>query len=780
MMKYHIFDLVDIPSFQKVLDSISKITDLPCALLDEENSILASSGWLNICTQYHRACPESERGCVKSNTQLNEELKEGSFAGLQCENGLWDYAAPVFIDGDHIATIYTGQFLHEPPDQDYFRRQARKFGFDEESYIESLSKVPIIPRDKVISLMDFFMNQAKHLAVQGLERKRSLEALSERDRAEKARDEMNAFYQQVVEKINTVVYTFPVKGTSSKRYISPQIERMCGYLPQEWESNEEFWSSIVHPEDRERVEYEDRRVIESEEPFDVEYRIFKKDGSILWIHDQAVLVRDDKGLPLGWWGTIDDITQRKKDEEAKWLNEARLESLIKLGQMTSASEKEITDFALDEAIKLTGSTIGYIAYTNEDESILTMYSWSEEAMAECKIDDKPIVYKTIETGLWGEAIRQRKPVITNNYNEYNPYKKGYPGGHVPLTRHMNVPIFDGDHIVAVAGVGNKTEDYTESDVLQLTLMMSGIWSIIQRQRSEEALRQRILALTQPAGDLSAIKFEELFNIEEIQAIQDAFSDATGVASIITDVNGRPITLPSNFCYLCAGIIRKTEKGLLNCMYSDAELGKVKPDGPIIQPCLSGGLWDGGTSICVGEHHIANWLIGQVLDDTQSEEKMLAYGKEIGADMEQYRAALAKVPHMSRQQFEKVSQALFLVAKQLSTLARQNVQQARFITERQKAEDSLAQERTLLRTLINNLPDAVYVKDVAGRKTLANLADLENMGIQNEADVLGKTDFELLDRDVAEKTYADDMRVIENGESLLNREEEIVDLKGGRR
>lgn len=68
-----------------------------------------------------------------------------------------------------------------------------------------------------------------------------------------------------------------------------------------------------------------------------------------------------------------------------------------------------------------------------------------------------------------------------------------------------------------------------------------------------------------------ISFFDLFDLKEIQNIQDSFAKATGVASIITDTEGHPITDPSNFCRLCIDIIRKTEKGLINCMKSDAQI-----------------------------------------------------------------------------------------------------------------------------------------------------------------------------------------------------------------
>ncbi|MBI4642688.1 MAG: GAF domain-containing protein [Deltaproteobacteria bacterium] len=178
-------------------------------------------------------------------------------------------------------------------------------------------------------------------------------------------------------------------------------------------------------------------------------------------------------------------------EEALRLDESRLEAVWQISQMTKAALKEITDFALEEGVRLTKSTIGYLAFMNEEETVLTMQAWSKTAMEECAITDKPFIYPLETTGLWGEAVRQRRPIITNDYAAPNPYKKGYPAGHVEIRRHLNIPVFDGARIVAVAGVGNKDEDYDESDVRQLTLLMNGMWSQIKRQRAEEELTAEV-------------------------------------------------------------------------------------------------------------------------------------------------------------------------------------------------------------------------------------------------------------------------------------------------
>ncbi len=93
------------------------------------------------------------------------------------------------------------------------------------------------------------------------------------------------------------------------------------------------------------------------------------------------------------------------------------------------------------------------------------------------------------------------------------------------------------------------------------------------------------------------------------------------------------------------------------MKSDAILGRQNPSGPIMQPCLSGGLWDGGAGISVGDEHVANWLIGQVRNETQNDEQMLKYAESIGADMEEFREALSHVTRMSTEQFKNVCNSL---------------------------------------------------------------------------------------------------------------------------
>ncbi len=249
------------------------------------------------------------------------------------------------------------------------------------------------------------------------------------------------------------------------------------------------------------------------------------------------------------------------------------------------------------------------------------------------------------------------------------------------------------------------------------------------------------ALPRPLDQPERVTFEDLFDPGDIQRIQDDFSAATGVASIITRPDGTPITRPSNFCRLCRDVIRCTEIGRRNCFHSDSALGGRHPGGPRIQPCLSGGLWDAGTSICVGDRHIANWLIGQVRDETQSEQGMLEYARTIGADETAFLEAFREVPVMSLARFTQVAQALFTLASQLSGAAYQNVQQARFIGERQQAEEALRKSEETYRALVEGLPDFVARFDRQGRHLFVSANGGDMFGVR-ASQFIGKTHREL--------------------------------------
>lgn len=175
--------------------------------------------------------------------------------------------------------------------------------------------------------------------------------------------------------------------------------------------------------------------------------------------------------------------------ERRQTDKARLESLLRISQYNATSTQDLLDFALSEAISLTQSAFGYIYFYNDTTRQFTLNSWSKGVMEVCTIMDPQTVYDLDNTGVWGEAVRQGCPIVLNDFATPNPLKKGYPEGHAPLHRFMTIPVFHTSRIVAVLGLANKKEAYTEVDLQQVTLLMNSVWQNAERKRVEDELAQ---------------------------------------------------------------------------------------------------------------------------------------------------------------------------------------------------------------------------------------------------------------------------------------------------
>ena len=147
--------------------------------------------------------------------------------------------------------------------------------------------------------------------------------ITERKKSEEEAREAEARYRALVEQLPAVVYTQEISEPSRTTYMSPQIETLQGYTREEIMSDPEHWTRTLHPDDRERVMAEDTRTNETLEPFIEEYRQFARDGSIVWVRDEAVVVRDENGEPDFWQGVLVDITDRKASEEDLRMAEER-------------------------------------------------------------------------------------------------------------------------------------------------------------------------------------------------------------------------------------------------------------------------------------------------------------------------------------------------------------------------------------------------------------------------------------------------------------------------
>ncbi len=183
-----------------------------------------------------------------------------------------------------------------------------------------------------------------------------------------------------------------------------------------------------------------------------------------------------------------DITARIRGQELQRVEERRLRALVRLSALENRSLPEIMDATLEEVVALSDSVFGYIYYYSDETEQFTLHAWSKEVMESCSVPNPLRSYALSETGIWGEAVRQGRPIVVNDFAAANSLKRGLPEGHAPLSRFMTIPVFSRGRVVAVVGVANKNAEYTETDVSQLSQMMDVVWKIAERQRAEDELR----------------------------------------------------------------------------------------------------------------------------------------------------------------------------------------------------------------------------------------------------------------------------------------------------
>jgi PAS domain S-box-containing protein len=173
--------------------------------------------------------------------------------------------------------------------------------------------------------------------------------ISERKRAEEALKESEAKYRTLVEQIPAVTYIEELDFGEPEWniiYVSPQVQALLGYSPEEYMSKPKIWEELLHSDDRERVLAEDARTERSGMPFRVEYRIFTRNGDVAWIRDEAVLVRDEEGRPLFWQGVMYDITDQKRtEEEVRRLNEELEQRVRRRTAQLEAFNSELEAFS---------------------------------------------------------------------------------------------------------------------------------------------------------------------------------------------------------------------------------------------------------------------------------------------------------------------------------------------------------------------------------------------------------------------------------------------------
>ncbi len=347
--------------------------------------------------------------------------------------------------------------------------------------------------------------------------------------------------------------------------------------------------------------------------------------------------------------------------------------------------------------------------------------------------------------------------------EYYPVVKGYMeqgffGEREPRSYSLQIVHKDGHRIwmeLSSSGVYN--------DQGELIALQGVARDVTERVQMHQSLEKRLLALTSPSGEIGDIDFEDLFSLEDIQHLQDEFSSAVGVASVITTPDGQPITRFSNGSKLCTQMIQCTQIGREKCRMVSEKMGRSGADAPNIEICPNSGLWSAGASIVVGGTHVASWLIGQVRTENSNETALRELAREMDVREDEFVQAYNDVPTMSETQFRKAASALFTLANQISDSAFMNLQQARFIVDERRRTEELR----LLSAAISQASDSVVITDAEALIEYVNPA-FEVMTGYSLEEVKGKNPRILRSGEHNESFYRNMWSLISSGKPWVGR------------
>lgn len=176
-MNYTLKDLIDLPRLRELLDLLDETHSISSSVIDRDGTVLTATAWQDVCTLFHRVHPETETQCIESNLKIGDTLdSETPQCLFHCPLGLNYLATGIYIEGIHVGSVISKQHFITSPEEGYFIRQARQYGFDELQYLAAVLSVPIVTEKELCKELAIVKNLVQMLAEQGLQHRRQIEA----------------------------------------------------------------------------------------------------------------------------------------------------------------------------------------------------------------------------------------------------------------------------------------------------------------------------------------------------------------------------------------------------------------------------------------------------------------------------------------------------------------------------------------------------------------------------------------------------------------------------
>ncbi|MFO7877759.1 MAG: diguanylate cyclase [Desulfovermiculus sp.] len=346
-----------------------------------------------------------------------------------------------------------------------------------------------------------------------------LKDITERKQAEERLRESEKWFRAIVEGSPDAVF---VQTEKRFAYLSTQALRLFGAKDESDLLGQSVFDRF-HPDFHDLVLERIRKLNEQRQPVmdRLEQKYVRLDGSEVWVETTA--------QPISYHGKngalvfVRDITERKRSEKI-------LQARLRLMEYSlTHSLEEVLTATIDEVESLTDSRIGFYHFLLSDQRTISLQRWSTRTNTEvCFAKSKGMHYDLDEAGVWADCIRKAEPVIHNDYSSL-AHRKGTPQGHPYIVRELVVPVYRGDNIKAILGVGNKPGNYTNADVEAVSLLANLAWDITERKQMEEKLQRMSLH-----DSLTGLYNRNFFE-EEMERLSDGRHNPLGI--IVCDVDG---------------------------------------------------------------------------------------------------------------------------------------------------------------------------------------------------------------------------------------------------
>ncbi|PKO00206.1 MAG: hypothetical protein CVU42_05555 [Chloroflexi bacterium HGW-Chloroflexi-4] len=324
-VKYKLQDLIDIQQFQELHDRLNNIYSFPAAIIDLEGNVLTATAWQDVCTKFHRVNEQCERDCKKSDLYILEHLSEANPAvSYKCPRGLIDNATPIIIDGVHYGNYFTGQFFLKKPDLDFYKQQAKEFGFDESAYIDAVKKVPVWSKKQLDNYLFFIKGLIEVISESGLKRLQEIEA---RNRVLVSEDR----YQNLSKDLPIFVTTFLPDGTIT--FVDKILAELVHHEPEEL-IGKSFFDFLI-PSDLELVKNKINQLTPQSPIETHEQKYISQNGEVRWHQWINRAFFDELGMPTIYQAVGQDITERKILEHEKDQKNLELNMLFEAGKLLS-------------------------------------------------------------------------------------------------------------------------------------------------------------------------------------------------------------------------------------------------------------------------------------------------------------------------------------------------------------------------------------------------------------------------------------------------------------